>query len=98
MGQMDEFMKTMTMRVLIGALSLLAFRGLAAPEPASNNDVYIIPFSHLDLFWAGTREECLSRGNRITTRALQIAKEHPEFRFLLEDNVFVDNYVETRRG
>ena len=95
---MDKLMKTLKARILIGALGLLALRGLAASATASNNDVYVVPFSHLDLFWAGTREECLSRGNRITTRALQIAKQHPEFRFLLEDNVFVENYMETRRG
>lgn len=91
-------MKNMKMRTLVGVVSLWILRSLAAPAGASNNDVYVIPFSHLDLFWAGTREECLSRGNRITAKALQIAKQQPEFRFLLEDNVFVDNYVETRRG
>jgi hypothetical protein len=44
-------------------------------------DAYVIPFSHLDLFWAGTREECLARGNRIIAPALRIARDHPEFRF-----------------
>jgi alpha-mannosidase len=48
--------------------------------------------------WAGTREECLSRGCRIITKAIQIAEAHPEFRFLLEDNVFVANYVDSHRG
>ena len=38
-------------------------------------DVFVIPFSHLDLFWAGTREECLARGNRIIGKALQIARQ-----------------------
>jgi len=73
-------------------------RNEATKQPAGSSDVYVIPFSHLDLFWAGTREECLSRGNRIITKAIQIAKQHSEFRFLLEDEVFVANYVESLRG
>lgn len=52
----------------------------------------------LDLFRGGTREDCLSRGNRIVTRAIQLAQSHPEFRFLLEDNVFVANFVDSSRG
>ncbi len=67
--------------------------------PAENTpDVYVVPFSHLDLYWAGTREECLSRGNRIITKAMQFAMRYPQFRFLLEDEVFVSNYVETHQG
>jgi len=61
-------------------------------------DVYVVPFSHLDLYWAGTREECLSRGNRIITKAVRMATRYPQFRFLLEDEVFVANYVETHQG
>lgn len=66
------------------------------PTPAANNgSVSLVPFSHLDLFWGGTQEECLSRGNRIITRVIHLATQHPEFRFLLEDEVFIANYVET---
>jgi len=61
-------------------------------------EAYIIPFSHLDLFWGGTREECLARGNRIIAKAIKISEEHPEFRFLIESDNFVDNYVQSRRG
>ncbi len=80
------------MRILCAALLFCALR------PAVAGDVYLIPFSHLDLFWAGTQEECLSRGNRIITRAIRVATEHPEFRFLVEDEAFVANYVETHGG
>jgi hypothetical protein len=58
-------------------------------------EAYVVPFSHLDLFWAGAREERLARGNRIIAKALQIAKQHPEFHFLLESDNFVANYVES---
>jgi alpha-mannosidase len=73
---------------------------LASPAESisASNDICIVPFSHLDLMWAGTREECLSRGNRIINRAIQLALRQPEFRFLLEDEVFVANYVEAHRG
>jgi hypothetical protein len=81
---------------------LFAFCSLGSraqiPPTADTNNVYVVPFSHLDLMWAGTREECLSRGCRIITKAIQIARRHPEFRFLLEDEVFVANYLEAHRG
>jgi len=68
-----------------------------AAQPATP-EVYFTPFSHLDFFWGGTREECLARGNGIIAQAIRLAKKSPEFRFLLEDNVFVANYVESHRG
>lgn len=64
----------------------------------TNAEIYFVPFSHLDLYWGGTREECLSRGNAIVTKAIRQAKESPKFRFLLEDADFVANYLESRRG
>src|SRR5215831_21404087 len=69
-------------------------------EPVAHNqiEVYLVPFSHLDFFWGGTREECLARGNRIIAKAINLANQHPEFRFLLEDDDFVANYVETHPG
>jgi alpha-mannosidase len=81
---------------LVGLWSLTAAAG--RPARAGSGDVYVVPFSHLDLFWAGSREECLSRGNFIIAKAVQIALKHPEFRFLLEDDVFVENYRQTREG
>jgi len=73
--------------------------GLAAqPSSTSAAEVYVVPFSHLDLYWGGTQEECLSRGSRIITRAVQLATDHPEFRFLLEDEVFTASFAESLRG
>lgn len=56
---------------------------------------FLMAFSHLDLYWLGTEEECLSRGNRIISRTIQLAESNPEFRFLLEDLVFVDYFIKT---
>jgi alpha-mannosidase len=80
-------------------LSLFSFccTGLSQ-QSAQTERVFIVPFSHLDLYWGGTQEECLSRGNRIAIRAMQLAEEHPEFRFLLEDEVFVNNFMESHKG
>ena len=61
-------------------------------------EVKVMPFSHLDLFWAGTREECLARGNRIIARAIAIAKKQPEFRFFLESDNFITNFIESHRN
>jgi len=61
----------------------------------SQETVYLMPFSHLDLYWAGSEEDCLSRGNRIISGAMQLAKLHSEFRFFLELAVFVDYFART---
>jgi alpha-mannosidase len=80
---------------LFGSLPLALTAQNATPSKAN---VYIVPFSHLDLFWGGTEEEDLSRGSRIIARAIQLAQEHPEFRFQLEDDDFVANYMDAHRG
>lgn len=79
-------------------LSPAAFAGSPAADVPGKGDVYILPYSHLDLFWAGTREEDLSRGDRIIAKAIKIAEQYPEARYFLEDEVFVENFVETHRG
>ncbi len=68
------------------------------PGTSPQTEVYFTPFSHLDLFWGGTREECLARGNGIIAQAVKLAKQFADFRFLLEDNVFVANYVDSHKG
>lgn len=82
-------------------LALLAFPSLMAGAalPGSGKvDIYVIPFSHLDRFWAGTGKECLARGNRVIAKAIQIAEAHPRFRFFLESNNFVNNFVQSHQG
>jgi len=83
---------------VFGLIALCCSALLAEKLAPRSSDVYVVPFSHLDLFWAGTREECLSRGNRIISKALQLAQRQPEFRFLIEDEVFAANFVESHRG
>src|ERR1035437_1648150 len=83
---------------LISLAVLLPAALTAQPNSAAKSEIYVVPFSHLDLYWGGTQEECLSRGNRIITRAIQLAEQHAEFRFLLEDNVFVANFVDAMKG
>jgi hypothetical protein len=67
------------------------------PDAKESRDAvfYLMPFSHLDLFWGGLREEDLARGCQIISKAIRLANESPKFRFLLEDEVFVDNFVES---
>lgn len=87
-------MTTSHLRIIGIALTLLTAPGVGpAAEP-----IYLVPFSHLDLFWGGTREECLARGNALVARAIRQAGQSPEFRFLLEDNVFVEHFLATHRG
>lgn len=60
----------------------------------SEIQAYLVPFSHMDLFWLGAREECLSRGNRVISEAMAMADKHPEFRFLIEDLVFINHFLQ----
>lgn len=91
-------MKILRNFLLLSSLPLFPIANLAQQNTQPAGEVYIVPFSHLDLYWAGTQEECLSRGSRITSRAMQLATEHPEFRFLLEDEVFVASYMDSHKG
>jgi len=61
-------------------------------------EAYVVPFSHLDRFWAGTGEECLARGNRVIAKAIKLSKQYPQFRFLIESDNFLANFVETHPG
>jgi alpha-mannosidase len=67
-------------------------------DTSTKPDAYIVPFSHLDRFWGGTGEECLARGNRIISKAIKISEQYPEFRFLIESDNFLANFVETHAG
>src|SRR5216683_7630621 len=87
----------MTVKLRISYLSAALLAG-ADGWAQTARPVYVIPFSHLDFYWGGTREECLARGNRIIAKAVKLSVEHPEFRFLVEDNNFVANYVESHTG
>src|SRR5579872_5465273 len=82
-----------TAAICIGSLAAQPAAKAVAPR-----QVYLVPFSHLDFFWAGTREECLARGNRIIAKAIQLAKQNSDFRFLIEDDDFVANYMESHTG
>ncbi len=39
----------------------------------------------------------MSRGNRIITKAMRMATRYPQFRFLIEDEVWLADYVETHQ-
>jgi len=80
---------------LLGPVAWLARRCTIAQVQSR---IYVVPFSHLDLFWAGTREECLSRGNRIVVKAVRLAERYPQFRFLIEDNVWLEHFIQTHAG
>lgn len=54
-----------------------------------------MPFSHLDLFWLGNRHECWSRGARVFREAIRLCRKDKRFRFLIEDAVFLDNFIRT---
>ena len=51
-------------------IPVVAARRCRPPAASTQSEVYVVPFSHLDLYWGGTQEECLSRSNRIISRAV----------------------------
>lgn len=74
--------------VLLIILKFLNGRNIMAKEL-----VYIIPGSHLDLFWMGTSEECLKKGAEILKKAIEICESNSEFRFLIDSVVFVEYLI-----
>ena len=53
----------MRLRVLVSWVVLVLFWTLTSQSQQLDfrqSDVYIVPFSHLDLYWACTQEECLT--------------------------------------
>lgn len=91
-------MKILRNLLLLAFVSFCAMASFSQHSAKPSGEVYIVPFSHLDLFWGGTQEECLSRGSRIIARAMQLAKEHPEFRFLIEDDVYAASFMDSHKG
>src|SRR5262245_19892781 len=78
---------------------LFALTAAGAPDSSTTEDqIHFVPFSHLDLFWGGLREEDLARGCQIISKAVRMGKASPEFRFLIEDNVMLANFVESHRN
>lgn len=68
-----------------------------APPPVPKR-IFIVPFSHLDLFWAGTRSECLSRGVTIIKTALDLLERHPDYRFMIEATNFLEHFFDACPG
>ncbi len=81
--------------LLLGVLSSPAS---LAQQSAANSEIYVVPFSHLDLYWACTQEECLSRGNYVISKAIQLAMRYPQYRYHLEADNFLANFVDSHRG
>ena len=94
----SERMRSKFLILLVLLAALLPVTTTAQQQNTATNEIYVVPFSHLDLYWACTQEECLSRGNFIISRAIELAKRYPQSRYLLETEVFVANFVDSHRG
>jgi len=55
--------------------------------------IAVLNFSHLDLSWLGTQEECLSQGSKIIAHALDEAERDPSYRFHVEYIIFLEYYL-----
>lgn len=72
---------------------ILIFNPLRKGDTTMREEVYIIPGSHLDLFWMGTSDECLLRGAEILKEAIEICESNSDFKFLVDSVVFVEYLV-----
>jgi alpha-mannosidase len=62
---------------------------------SKSKTIHITPFSHLDLFWAGSRNECLSRGITIIKTALNLLDKYPDYRFMIEATNFLEFFLQS---
>src|SRR6266542_3421037 len=53
---------------------------------------FVAPMSHLDLTFMGSVEECLSRGAKVFTGALELLDTQPDYHFFLEYVLFLEAY------
>jgi len=75
-----------------GGVATMAGAESTADRPQSGPAAYIAPMSHLDLTFMGTVEECLSRGGKIFSGALDLLGKQPDFRYLIEYVMFLEAY------
>jgi len=57
--------------------------------------VFLIPFSHWDTDWHETFQIYSRRADQNILAAIQLAKEHPRFRYTLEQVLFVQHFWDT---
>jgi len=79
-------------KVLI--LMILVISPLIEGDANMKEEVYIIPGSHLDLFWMGTSDECLQKGAEILKDAIDICENNSNFSFLVDSVVFVEYLID----
>ncbi|MBU4289719.1 MAG: hypothetical protein KKG09_00495 [Verrucomicrobia bacterium] len=85
-------------RFLIPFIAVLLASNLPAQEkpgdPGTLPETFnLVPFSHFDLAWTGTTPECLSRGYRIFTEAMDLCRKDPDYRYLIDNLFFLERYL-----
>ncbi len=60
-----------------------------------NYHVFVVPGSHFDLGWCATIGECLSWGDEIIKRAIEIIQEEPTYKFTIDYTLFLKHFLET---
>ncbi len=54
----------------------------------NKTEIFVVPHSHVDLYWLDTPEICISRNVEALKKTLEILKVYPDFRFS-EESVYV---------
>ena len=102
----NEFRRLHRLRwITLGSIVFLVFSFSAkameaatppAPQTSQPKQVYVVPFSHLDLWYLGTPPDAYARFERILSGALDLADQDPGFRFTIENGHFLQQYLRLR--
>jgi Glycosyl hydrolases family 38 N-terminal domain len=65
----------------------------ASEQSWTDKQVYVVPFSHLDLWYLGPPDDAYARFERILSGALDLAERDPRFRFTIEQGQFLHQYL-----
>jgi alpha-mannosidase len=85
------------------SVGLLAARGLVrsqtdpsrAARLAGISNLFIVPFSHTDWAWTNSRQWMVKRHAQVLAEALDILRDHPDFRFYIETwNEQLDTFLQ----
>jgi len=68
----------------------------SAQTAAAAKQVFVVPFSHLDLWYLGPPENSYARAERIFSYALEQAERDPDFRFTFENAYYLREYLSLR--
>jgi hypothetical protein len=90
--------RTFRFAVAVAVVAIILATALFAQSSQQQppKQVYVVPFSHLDLWYLGPPENSYARVERIFSRALELSEHDPDFRFTFENGYYLREYLKLR--